>query len=73
MVLTEAFQGNPRTARRATTAEAAAIAGTLAAAFFDDPVIGWAWDDADRRRQILPPVLRAHGARQPGVRRGLHE
>ena len=40
--------------RRATASEARAIAETLSAAFFDDPVIGWAWHDTGRRRQILP-------------------
>jgi GNAT superfamily N-acetyltransferase len=41
-------------ARKATPAEARTVAETLAAAFFDDPVIGWAWTDPDRRRAILP-------------------
>jgi GNAT superfamily N-acetyltransferase len=41
-------------ARKAVTAEAGPVADTLAAAFFDDPVIRWAWHDAGRRRQILP-------------------
>lgn len=40
--------------RKATTAEASVVAETLAAAFFDDPVIRWAWQDHERRRQILP-------------------
>lgn len=40
--------------RRATTVDARPVAETLAAAFFDDPVIGWAWHDAERRREILP-------------------
>lgn len=40
--------------RKATPDETRAVAQTLAAAFFDDPVIGWAWTDPVRRRQILP-------------------
>jgi ribosomal protein S18 acetylase RimI-like enzyme len=37
------------TVRRATEADAGALAGTLARAFFDDPVIGWALPDEERR------------------------
>lgn len=40
--------------RRATPHETRAVAETLAAAFSDDPVIGWAWTDAERRRETLP-------------------
>ncbi|MEV3989901.1 GNAT family N-acetyltransferase [Streptomyces sp. NPDC049837] len=40
--------------RKATPDETGPIARTLASAFFDDPVIGWAWTDAERRRRILP-------------------
>ncbi len=40
--------------RKATPDETRAVARTLAAAFFDDPVIGWAWTDPERRREILP-------------------
>lgn len=53
MSLLEPIQSPPRT-RKATTAEARAVAETLAAAFFHDPVIGWAWRDPGRRLQILP-------------------
>ncbi|MDP8970780.1 MAG: GNAT family N-acetyltransferase [Actinomycetota bacterium] len=40
--------------RKPTAAERRAVAETLAAAFFDDPVIRWAWHNPQRRRQILP-------------------
>lgn len=53
MSLLESVQSPPR-ARKATAAEARAVAETLAAAFFQDPVIGWGWPDHERRRQILP-------------------
>ena len=39
--------------RKARHFEAREIAETLAAAFFDDPVIGWAWSEPSRRREIL--------------------
>lgn len=53
MSLLEPVQSPPQ-ARKATVAEARAVAETLAAAFFPDPVIGWAWPDHERRLQILP-------------------
>lgn len=53
MSILEPVQSRSR-ARKATVAEARAIAETLAAAFFQDPVIGWAWPDQERRLQILP-------------------
>lgn len=40
--------------RKVTAIEARAVGESLAAAFFDDPVICWAWHDPQRRRQILP-------------------
>ncbi|MBT2492702.1 GNAT family N-acetyltransferase [Streptomyces sp. ISL-96] len=40
--------------RKATAAEVRPVTETLAAAFFADPVIGWAWDNPARRRRILP-------------------
>ncbi|WP_254711660.1 N-acetyltransferase [Streptomyces sp. TRM64462] len=40
--------------RKATTEETRAVAETLAAGFFADPVIGWAWPEPRRRREILP-------------------
>ncbi len=36
-------------ARIATTADLGAVAGTMAAAFYDDPVWGWAFPDSERR------------------------
>lgn len=55
MSLLEPVQSLPRAkAKKATAADARAIAGTLAAAFFQDPVIQWAWPDPERRLQILP-------------------
>jgi GNAT superfamily N-acetyltransferase len=53
MSLTEQVQPLIRP-RKATPAESGRIAAMLTAAFFDDPVIGWAWADPTRRRQILP-------------------
>lgn len=41
-------------ARKATTANLPELSHTLAAAFFDDPVFAWCYDDADRRREIGP-------------------
>lgn len=46
--------GSPPQPRLATPADAAAVTATIAAAFFDDPVIGWVWRDPVRRHQILP-------------------
>lgn len=40
--------------KKATAAETRSVAETLAAAFFDDPVIAWAWHDPQRRRETLP-------------------
>lgn len=40
--------------KKVTATEAKAVGETLAAAFFEDPVICWAWHDPQRRRQILP-------------------
>lgn len=40
--------------RKATPDETRAVAEALAAGFFDDPVIGWAWTEPERRREILP-------------------
>lgn len=43
----------------ATAADVTAIASTLAAAFYHDPVFTWCYPDAERRRQILPSWFRA--------------
>ena len=43
-----------RAPRKAAAADLSALSGTLAAAFFDDPVFGWGMPAADRRREILP-------------------
>ena len=43
-----------RAPRKAAAEDLSAVCGTLAAAFFDDPVFGWGMPAADRRRQILP-------------------
>jgi ribosomal protein S18 acetylase RimI-like enzyme len=41
-------------ARRATEEDVPELAQTMAAAFFDDPVIAWLYPEAARRREILP-------------------
>ncbi|MFV0131869.1 GNAT family N-acetyltransferase [Streptomyces sp. HMX87] len=53
MSLTEPVRTDIRV-RKAAAAESRLVAETLAAAFFDDPVIGWAWDNPARRLRILP-------------------
>lgn len=45
-------------ARKATVKDIPALSGTLAEAFFDDPVFGWAMHDDRRRREILPGFFR---------------
>jgi GNAT superfamily N-acetyltransferase len=40
--------------RKATPEETRSVAEALAAGFFADPVIGWAWTEPERRREILP-------------------
>lgn len=42
---------------RAAAADGAAVSEILAQAFFDDPVISWAFPDDDRRRKLLPDVF----------------
>ena len=39
--------------RKARPDEVRAVGASLAAAFFDDPVIGWAWPVRERRAMIL--------------------
>ncbi|MDX6646120.1 MAG: hypothetical protein QOK40_1847 [Miltoncostaeaceae bacterium] len=41
-------------ARKATKADLPDLSDTLAAAFFDDPVLSWCYPDAARRREISP-------------------
>lgn len=43
--------------RRAAMADGAVVSEILAQAFFDDPVISWAFPDDDRRRELLPDVF----------------
>lgn len=43
--------------RRAEVADGALVGEILAQAFFDDPVITWAFPDDDRRRELLPDVF----------------
>lgn len=43
--------------RPATQADRDAVAMTITAAFFDDPVCRWLVPDEDRRRQILRPMF----------------
>jgi len=40
--------------RKALPADAAAVGGALASAFFQDPVFRWGYPDDDRRRHVLP-------------------
>lgn len=49
-----AIERPTRAPRKAAAEDLSAVCGTLAAAFFDDPVFGWGMPAADRRRQILP-------------------
>jgi GNAT superfamily N-acetyltransferase len=46
-------EGNAATARAATEPEVAAVAQTLASAFFDDPVWGWVFADQSQRHRQL--------------------
>ena len=52
--------GSPSTGRvrKATAADLPAVSETLAAAFFDDPVVSWCYPDATRRREITPRFFR---------------
>jgi GNAT superfamily N-acetyltransferase len=40
--------------RKAIPAESRVLAETLAAAFFDDPVVGWVFPNPQRRRELVP-------------------
>ena len=44
-------------ARKAVPGDLPAVAETLAAAFFDDPVVSWCYPDATRRREITPRLF----------------
>ena len=46
--------------RTAGDADRAAVAATITAAFFDDPVTRWALPDVDRRRAALEPIFRLY-------------
>jgi GNAT superfamily N-acetyltransferase len=46
--------------RRATVADTATVAATVAAAFFDDPVTRWILPDLDRRRQVATAMFRLY-------------
>jgi GNAT superfamily N-acetyltransferase len=41
--------------RRAATTDKTAVAATIAAGFFDDPVTQWLLPDVDRRREVILP------------------
>jgi GNAT superfamily N-acetyltransferase len=43
--------------RRATTLDKMAVAATVAAGFFDDPVTRWLLPDERRRREIIQPMF----------------
>jgi GNAT superfamily N-acetyltransferase len=43
--------------RRAEASDGTEVSAILADAFFDDPVITWAFPDDDRRRQVLPGLF----------------
>lgn len=47
---------------RADSSEREAVATTIAAGFFDDPVVRWLLPDADRRREILQPLFEVYAA-----------
>jgi GNAT superfamily N-acetyltransferase len=46
--------------RRAATTDRTAVAATVAAGFFDDPVTQWLLPDVDRRREVILPMFEAH-------------
>ena len=43
--------------RRATTLDTTAVAATIAAGFFDDPVTCWLLPDVERRQQVIEPMF----------------
>lgn len=44
--------------QKANEADLAALSGTLAAAFYDDPLFRWLIPEDSRRAEILPPLFR---------------
>jgi GNAT superfamily N-acetyltransferase len=48
--------------RRAEVGDTAAVAATVAAAFFDDPVTQWLLPDGHRRRQLIQPLFELYVA-----------
>jgi GNAT superfamily N-acetyltransferase len=46
--------------RRAAITDRAAVAATVAAGFFDDPVTQWLLPDVDRRRQVVLPMFQLY-------------
>src|SRR5215211_7346085 len=46
-------------ARKATRPDLAHVTGTLALAFYDDPVLMWIVNDGSRREQLLPAFFGA--------------
>ncbi|NEE03223.1 GNAT family N-acetyltransferase [Phytoactinopolyspora halotolerans] len=47
------------TVRKAGAADTPRVGDTLAAAFYEDPVMSWCYPDRGRRAEILPAVFRA--------------
>ena len=54
--------------RRTDVSDTAAVAATVAAGFFDDPVTQWLLPDEHRRRQLVQPLFELYVA--PYVRIG---
>src|SRR5882757_6067202 len=50
--------GTSLSVQKVTEADLPALSGTLAAAFFDDPVFRWCIPEDSRRAEILPPFFR---------------
>jgi GNAT superfamily N-acetyltransferase len=46
--------------RRAATTDRTAVAATVAAGFFDDPVTRWLLPDVERRREVIQPMFEMH-------------
>jgi ribosomal protein S18 acetylase RimI-like enzyme len=54
---TTTHTGHAAQIRKASVRDVPRIAGTLARAFFDDPVFRWAYPDDKRRREVLPGIF----------------